>query len=242
MAGHSKWSNIKHKKARVDAAKGKVFSRITKEIISAVQQGGDNPKHNVKLRLALQKAKTVNMPQENIQRNIKKASDTNKENYSSFLYELYGFGGVGLLAEGMTDNRNRIASDMRIVVNKKGGSIASPGSVQFNFQQKGVFYLPKEGNIKSSELFLLVSDFDVEDFDELEDEYIVTTPVDAFDIVQESLEKASIVFQDAKLAMQPKTFVSCSSEDMTKNIALIEALEMVDDVDEVFHNMAMEGK
>lgn len=241
MAGHSKWSNIKHKKARVDAARGKVFSRIAKEIMSAVRQGGDNPKHNVKLRLALQKAKIANMPQENIQRNIKKASETNKEDYFAFVYELYGFGGVGILAEVMTDNRNRIASDMRIVVNKKGGNIASPGAVQFNFQQKGVFFLPKEGNIGSEDMFLLVSDFDVEDFEEAEDEYIVVTSVGSFYSVQESFEQAAVVFRDAKITMQPKVFVSCSSEDMQKNLALIEALESVDDVDEVFHNMVMEN-
>jgi len=132
MAGHSKWANIKHKKGRADAKKGKLFSRIAKEIISAVKVGGPDPKANTRLRLALEKAKASNVPKEIIERNIKKASSSDQADYHEMTYELYGHGGVGILVEIMTDNKNRTASDMRIATNKRGGSIASPGSVAFS--------------------------------------------------------------------------------------------------------------
>ena len=137
MAGHSKWANIKHKKERADSKKGKIFSRITKEIISAVKQGGPDPKSNAKLRLVLQKAKAANLPGENIERNIKKATSQDQADFFEITYELYGHGGVGIIVEAMTDNKNRTASDMRIATNKRGGSVASPGSVAFNFDRKG---------------------------------------------------------------------------------------------------------
>ena len=135
MAGHSKWANIKHRKARADAKKGKEFTRVTKEIITAVKVGGPDPEANPRLRLALQKAKVVNLPKDNIERNIKKASSADQSNYEEITYELYGHGGVGIIVEIMTDNKNRTSSDIRIATNKRGGSIASPGSVAFNFDK-----------------------------------------------------------------------------------------------------------
>src|SRR5262245_60307280 len=126
MAGHSKWANIKHRKERSDKLKGKMFSRLAKEIISAVKMGGPDPKNNPRLRLAIDKAKIANFPNENIERNIKKASSETQANYESVTYELYGYGGVGLIVEVMTDNKNRAASDMRIATNKRGGTIANP--------------------------------------------------------------------------------------------------------------------
>ena len=141
MAGHSKWANIKHKKERADAKKGKVFSRIIKGLISAVKQGGPDPKSNAKLRAAIQKAKAANLPADNIERNIKKASNVDQSDYTEMTYEIYGHGGVGIIVLAMTDNKNRTASDMRIATNKKGGAIASPGSVMFNFDKKGVIQI-----------------------------------------------------------------------------------------------------
>ncbi|MCB1076168.1 MAG: YebC/PmpR family DNA-binding transcriptional regulator, partial [Simkania sp.] len=133
MAGHSKWANIRYKKERADAKKGKVFSRIAKEIISAVKLGGPDPKANSRLRLAIQRARAENVPNDNIERNIKKAQSAETANYSEFTYELYGFGGVGIICDVMTDNKNRIASEVRIATNKRGGTIATPGAVSFNF-------------------------------------------------------------------------------------------------------------
>src|ERR1051326_5724560 len=153
MAGHSKWANIKHRKGKADAIKGKIFSRLTKEIISAVKQGGPDPKSNTKLRMVIQKARAANLPSDNIERNIKKAASADQADYQEMSYELYGYGGVGVIVEIMTDNKNRISSDMRIATNKKGGTIASPGAVAFNFDRKGVIRVLKSNAIED-ELFM----------------------------------------------------------------------------------------
>lgn len=144
MAGHSKWANIKHRKGRADAIKGKLFTRVTKEIISAVKQGGPDVKNNPKLRAALQKARDVNLPNDNIERNIKKASSQDQADFTQMTYELYGYGGVGILVDIMTDNKNRAAAEMRIATNKRGGTIANPGAVSFNFDKKGVIQVLKK--------------------------------------------------------------------------------------------------
>src|SRR5580692_3937792 len=177
MAGHSKWANIKYRKERSDAAKGKTISRMAKEIISAVKQGGPDVKSNTKLRLVLQKARTANLPSDTIERNIKKATSADQADYTEMTYELYGHGGVGIVAEVMTDNKNRISSDMRIATNKKGGTIANPGSVTFNFDRKGVIQVLKKNAIED-ELFLAASEAGAEDFDSTEDAFIITTPPD----------------------------------------------------------------
>src|SRR5271157_288814 len=127
MSGHSKWANIKHRKDRADQKKGKIFSRIMKEIISAVKHGGPDQKSNSKLRIAILKAKEANLPNENIERNIKKASSADQQDFEDVTYELYGYGGVGIIVEAMTDNKNRLASEIRIATNKCGGTIAMPG-------------------------------------------------------------------------------------------------------------------
>ena len=153
MAGHSKWANIKHRKGKADAKKGKIFSRVAKEIISSVKLGGADPKSNPRLRVAMLKARDVNMPNDNVERNIKKASCADQADYHELTYELYGHGGVGIIVDVMTDNKNRIASEMRIATNKKGGTIASPGAVAFNFDRKGVIQIAKKNAIED-ELFL----------------------------------------------------------------------------------------
>ena len=236
MAGHSKWANTKHRKERADKKKGKSFSRIMKEIISAVRQAGPDPKTNNKLRIAVQKAKDVNMPNENIERNIKKASSTEGQDYIEMTYELYGYGGVGILADIMTDNKNRIASDIRIATNKHGGTIATPGAVSYNFDRKGVFLIPKQ-SISEDDLFLLISEAGAEDLKVEEDLFKVITTVEAFHSVKEVLDQNNIVCELAELAMVPKTWIEVSDEDANNNIALIEYLEGLDDVDAVYHNM-----
>jgi len=236
MAGHSKWANIKHRKGKADAAKGKVFSRIIKEIISAVKQGGVDPKTNTKLRLALDKARVANMPNDNIERNIKKASQADQADYFEMTYELYGHGGVGIIAQVMTDNKNRISSEMRIATNKKGGTIATPGSVSFNFDQKGVIQVPQTG-VNEDELFLLATDAGAEDFEKADDMFMITTPADQLYHVKEKLESQGIKPAEANLEMIPKIYVDCGPEAEKANMELINWLEGIEDVDAVFHNM-----
>lgn len=236
MAGHSKWANIKHRKGRADAAKGKLFSRIAKEIISAVKQGGPDPKNNPRLRLAMDKARAANMPNDNVQRNIKKASSSDQADYIELTYELYGHGGVGIICEVMTDNKNRIASEMRIATNKKGGSIASPGSVAFNFEQKGVIQIKKDQGTED-DLFLVATDAGAEDFEVADDLYMVTTAPDQLFEVKRQIEAAGISCEEANLEMIPKVSVDCDPETAKANMQLIEWLEELEDVDSVYHNM-----
>ncbi len=240
MAGHSKWANIKHKKEKADAKKGKVFSRIAKEIISAVKVGGgSDPKNNPRLRLALQKARTANVPNDIIDRNIKKAASADQADYSELTYELYGHGGVGLIIDIMTDNKNRVSSEMRIATNKRGGTIANPGAVAFNFDRKGIIQVNKK-NAKEDELFLIATEAGAEDFEVEEDMYIITTDPTQLYNVKESLNQAGIECDEASLEMIPKNYVDCDEETKKANLALIEWVEQLDDVDEVYHNMNLE--
>ncbi len=238
MAGHSKWANIKHRKGKADAIKGKAFSRVTKEIITAVKLGGPDPKSNTRLRFAVQKAREVNMPSDNIERNIKKASSSDQAAYSDVTYELYGYGGVGLIVEIMTDNKNRTSSDIRIALNKRGGTQANPGAVAFNFDHKGVIQVPKSA-IKEDDLFMLVSEAGADDFEVEEDFYMITTPPDQLFQVKEAIEKLGIKPELAELQQIPKNWIECSPEDQKANLELIEWLEALDDVDAVYHNMKL---
>ena len=236
MAGHSKWANIKHKKGRADALKGKVFSRIAKEIISAVKQGGPDPKSNSRLRLAIQKARAANMPGDNVERNIKKASQADQADYSEVTYELYGYGGIGIVVEGLTDNKNRIASEIRIATNKRGGTIASPGSVTFNYDRKGVIQVLKK-DANEDDLFLAISEAGAEDFEAADEVYYITTPLELLFQVKEKIEELGIKCDESSLEMIPKTTIECADKDKGKNLALVEWLEGIDDVDSVYHNM-----
>lgn len=238
MAGHSKWANIKHRKERADKKKGKIFSRIMKEIISAVKQAGSDPKTNQKLRIAIQKAKDANVPNDNIDRNIKKAASSDQQDYMSMSYELYGYGGVGIIADIMTDNKNRISSDIRIATNKCGGTIATPGAVAYNFDRKGVIRIAK-AKAHEEDLFLLATDSGAEDFAVEEEQYVVMTSVEAFVTVKEAIEAKGIACEEAELAMVPKVWVEVNETDADSNIALIEWLENLDDVDAVYHNMKL---
>lgn len=239
MAGHSKWANIKHRKGRADAIRGKLFSRLVKEIISAVKQGGPDPKINSKLRLVVQKAKAANLPNDNIERNIKKATSADQADYIEMTYELYGYGGVGIIAEIMTDNKNRISSDMRIATNKKGGTIATPGSVAFNFDQKGIIQIVKK-NQEEETLFLAATEAGADDFDATEEEFVITTAPEQLISVKEKLEAAGFSASEAELQMIPKNWVECNKENKELNLELIEYLENLDDVDVVFHNMKID--
>jgi YebC/PmpR family DNA-binding regulatory protein len=236
VAGHSRWANIKRKKERSDQAKGKLFSRCAKEIISAVRVGGPDPRGNTRLRLAILNAKAVNMPSDNIERNIKKASSADQADYTQVTYEIYGHGGVGLLVDALTDNKNRTASDIRIAVNKRGGTIASPGAVSFNFDRKGVIQVPKEA-VREEQLFDLAAEAGADELDEAEDRFLVLTPFDQCDAVRTFLEDKGIPIAESGLEMIPKALISCDEENRLANRALIEWLEGIDDVDVVYHNM-----
>ncbi|MGE5196859.1 MAG: YebC/PmpR family DNA-binding transcriptional regulator [Anaerolineae bacterium] len=238
MAGHSKWANIKHRKGKADAIKDKIFSRLTKEIISAVKQGGADPKTNTKLRLVLQKAKVANLPSDNIERNIKKASSSDQADFVEVTYELYGHGGVGIIVDIMTDNRNRASSDMRIATNKRGGTIANPGAVAFNFDRKGVIQVLRK-DVDEDVLFLTVSEAGAEDFETSDDLFIITTPPDLLYQVKEKIDALNIKCEEANLEMIPKTLVECDEETARANLALIEWIEALDDVDAVYHNMKL---
>jgi YebC/PmpR family DNA-binding regulatory protein len=237
MAGHSKWANIKHRKERADAKKGKIFTRVAKEIISAVKVGGGpDPKNNPRLRLALIKAREANVPNDIVDRNIKKASNDDQADYHEMTYELYGHGGVGIIVDIMTDNKNRVASEMRIATNKRGGTLANPGAVAFNFDRKGVIQISKKHAIEE-ELFLAVTDVGAEDFEVTDDTYIITTDPTHLYPVKEAISQLGFKCDSASLEMIPKVWVECDEETVKANLALIEWIEGIDDVDEVYHNM-----
>lgn len=240
MAGHSKWANIKHRKERADAKKGKVFSRIAKEIISAVKVGGGpDPKNNPRLRLALIKARAANVPNDIVDRNIKKAASADQADFSELTYEMYGHGGVGLIIDIMTDNKNRVASEMRIATNKRGGTIANPGAVAFNFERKGIIQIGKK-DLDEDKLFLAASEAGAQDFEVEPDMYIITTdPAELYN-VKEAIGQAGFECDELSLDMIPKSFIDCDEENKKANLALIEWLEQLDDVDEVYHNMNFE--
>ncbi|OGN59225.1 MAG: transcriptional regulator [Chlamydiae bacterium RIFCSPHIGHO2_12_FULL_27_8] len=232
MAGHSKWANIKHRKERSDKKKGKIFSRLAKEIITAVKHGGTDPKSNAKLKLALQKAKDSNLPNDIIDRNIKKASSKDQADYIEMSYELYGFGGVGMIVYIMTDNKNRISSDIRIATNKCGGNIATPGAVAFNFDRKGVIKVNRE-LINEDELFIKATELGALDFFLEDEDYVIFTNVEDLHKVKEGIN----IKCETSLEMIPKSLLEISDEDADSNIKLIEFLENIDDVDAVYHNM-----
>jgi YebC/PmpR family DNA-binding regulatory protein len=236
MAGHSKWANIKFRKEKADAKRGKIFSRIAKEIISAVKLGGPDPKANARLRLVLLRAKEANVPNDIVDRNIKKAASKDQADFFELTYELYGHGGVGIICDVMTDNKNRIASDLRIATNKKGGTIASVGSVAFNFDRKGIIQVNRSRAIED-QLFHFAIDAGAQEFEVADDYFIITTDPQALYQVKDSLVLHQVPVEEASLEMVPKVTVSCNEESMTANQALIEWLERIDDVDAVWHNM-----
>ena len=221
MAGHSKWANIKHRKERADAKKGKVISRAAKEIISAVKTGGTDQKSNMRLRLAVEKAKAANVPNDVIDRNIKKASSEEQADYTEITYELYGYNGVGIIAEVMTDNKNRISSEIRIAVNKKGGSQASPGSVAYNFDRLGVIHVIKEHAIES-ELFNAAIEAGALDFKVENEVFVIYTDPQEFIQVKSAVEHLGFKADHAALEMVPKVLIECDPEAVDSNMALIE--------------------
>ncbi len=239
MSGHSKFANIKHKKEKNDAAKGKIFTIIGKEIAVAVKEGGPNPDNNSKLRDVIAKAKANNVPNDTIERGIKKAAGSSDAvNYTSITYEGYGPNGTAIIVDTLTDNKNRTASNVRNAFTKGGGNVGTTGCVSFMFDKKGQIIIDKEEcNQEADDLMMAALDAGAEDFSEEEDSYeIITTPED-FSTVLEALEAAGITFASAEVTMIPQTWVELTSEeDIKKMNRILDLLDEDDDVQAVYHN------
>lgn len=235
MSGHSKWNTIKRKKEKTDAQKAKVFTKMAREISVAVREGGGDPATNSKLRDFIAKAKSMNVPNENIDRVIKKAGDSDRDSYEEITYEGYGPNGIAVLVEALTDNRNRTAGDLRHYFDKCGGNLGQSGSVGFLFTEKGVMIIENEGQdedaVMEHALEAGASDFTA-DADAFE---ILTEPAD-FTAVREALEKAGYSFASAQVEQVPSTFTALDEETTRKMEKLLDLLEDNDDVQNVWHN------
>ena len=234
MSGHSKWSTIKRKKGAADQKRSKIFSRIVKEISVAVRDGGSDPDGNPRLRIALNNARGANMPKENIQRALTKAKDTDA--LAEITYEGYASGGIALFIECLTDNPQRTLSSIRAIFSKRGGNLTTNGSVAFMFERKGVITVTK-GSIDADELQLEIIDAGVEDFEELDDVFIITTPLEGYTPVQKRLEELGVEIENAELQRIPIETKMLDVETGTKALKIVELIEDDDDVQNVFHNL-----
>jgi len=236
MSGHSKWHNIQAKKGKADAARGKVFTKLGRELLIAVKEGGADPAGNSKLRNVIAKCKAANMPNDTINNAIKKASTSN-ENYEEITYEGYGPNGVAVIVEASTDNKNRTAADVRHAFDKSGGNLGTSGCVSYMFNKKGVLIIEKATvSMSEDDLMLLAIDSGAEDFSSEEEIYEITTAPEDFSSVQEELEKQGLTFLEAGIQMVPTTYVALDEKGVEKMEKLIERLEDLDDVSEVYHN------
>ena len=239
MSGHSKFANIKHKKEKNDAAKGKIFTKLGREIAVAVKEGGPDPNNNSRLKDVISKAKANNMPNDTIDRSIKKAAgDANSVNYEFVTYEGYGPNGTAIIVEALTDNKNRTAANIRNAFSKGNGNVGTPGCVSFMFDKKGQIIIDKEEyEGDSDELMMTVLDAGAEDFSEEEDSYEILTDPDSLGEVRDALEAAGIPLAQAEVTMLPQTWVDLTDEQDVKNInRTLDLLEDDDDVQEVYHN------
>ena len=239
MSGHSKFANIKHKKEKNDAAKGKVFTIIGREIAVAVKEGGPDPANNSKLRDVIAKAKANNMPNDTIDRGIKKAAgDANSVNYVTITYEGYGPRGTAIIVNALTDNKNRTASNVRNAFTKGGGNVGTTGCVSYMFDEKGQIIIAKEDcDMDADDLMMIALDAGAEDFNEEEDSFEILTSPDEFTAVREALEKENIPMAEADVTMIPQNYVELTSEDDIKKMnRILDMLEMDDDVQDVYHN------
>ena len=239
MSGHSKFANIKHKKEKNDAAKGKIFTIIGREIAVAVKEGGPDPANNYKLAQIIAKAKSNNMPNDTIERGIKKASgEGSNVNYEYCTYEGYGPSGTAIIVKCLTDNKNRTASNVRNAFTKGYGSIGTQGCVSYMFDEKGQILIDREEcDMDADELMMIALDAGADDFVEEEDSYEVTTAPDDFEEVRKALEEAGVKMASAEVSMIPQTYVSLTDETDLKNInKILDLLDDDDDVQEVYHN------
>ena len=239
MSGHSKFANIKHKKERNDAAKGKIFTVIGREIAVAVKEGGSDPANNSRLRDVIAKAKANNMPNDTIDRNIKKAAgEGSGDNYEHITYEGYGPNGTAIIVKTLTDNKNRTASNVRNAFTKGSGNVGTPGCVSFMFDEKGQIIIDKEEcEMDADDLMMIALDAGAEDFAEEDDSFEVLTAPDDFSAVREALEKEGIPMVEAQVAMIPQTYVDLTDEQALKDLQrTLDLLDEDDDVTDVWTN------
>lgn len=239
MSGHSKFANIKHKKEKNDAAKGKVFTIIGREIAVAVKEGGPDPANNSRLRDVIAKAKANNMPNDTIERGIKKAAgDINSVNYEYVSYEGYGPNGTAIIVNALTDNKNRTAANVRSAFTKGYGNIGTPGCVSFMFDEKGQIIIDREVcDMDPDELMMIALDAGADDFIEEDDSFEILTTPDNFEAVKTALENEKIEMVDAEVTMIPQTYVTLTDENDIKNIRkTLDLLDDDDDVQQVYHN------
>ncbi|MDU4884301.1 YebC/PmpR family DNA-binding transcriptional regulator [uncultured Clostridium sp.] len=237
MSGHSKWHNIQNKKGKADAKRGKIFTKIGRELMIAVKNGGPDPDNNPKLRDAIAKAKAANMPNDTVQRSIKKASgELGAVDYERIVYEGYGPSGVAVIVDTLTDNKNRSAGNVRSAFTKGGGNMGTTGCVGFMFQEKGEIVIEK-GDLDEEELMMMALDAGAEDFNSDEEEvFIITTTPEDFGTVREALEAEGLEFLEAAVKMIPDTYTEIDEEAAKKFQKMLDLLEDDDDVQEVYHN------
>ena len=236
MSGHSKWHNIQAKKGKADAARGKAFTKLGRELLIAVKEGGPDPAGNSKLKNVIAKCKAANMPNDTINNAIKKASTSN-ENYEEITYEGYGPNGVAVIVEAATDNKNRTAADVRHVFDKAGGNLGTTGCVSYMFNKKGVIIIEKDScNMEEDELMMLALDAGAEDFVSEDEVYEITTEPSDFEAVREKLEESGLEFIEASVQMVPTTTVTLDEKGIEKMERLLEKLDELDDVSNVYHN------
>lgn len=239
MSGHSKFANIKHKKEKNDAKKGKIFTMIGREIVVAVKEGGADPSSNSKLRDVIAKAKANNVPNDTIERGIKKAAgDSDANNYETNIYEGYGPGGVAIIVKTLTDNKNRTAANVRSAFNKGKGSMGAQGSVSFMFDEKGRIIIDKEDfEMDADDLMMLALDAGAEDFSDEEDCFEIVTSPEDFSAVREALEKEGIEMAEADITQIPQNYVEVTDEENVKCLQrILDLLDDDDDVQDVYHN------
>lgn len=237
MSGHNKWSTIKRKKGALDAKRSKAFSRIIKEITVAVKESGGDPDGNPRLRMAINNAKGVNMPKDNIARAISKA-EKDPDNLLELTFEGYGPGGVAVFIECLTDNNNRTVSAVRTILSKKGGSLGTNGSLAFIFDRKGIFTIKKE-NVKLEDIELDLIDSGAQDIDDNGDAYVVTTAMEDFGRMNKKLEEIKVEVENASLQRVPNDYKVTDTSTALKLLRLIDDIEDIDDVQNVYHNLEL---
>jgi YebC/PmpR family DNA-binding regulatory protein len=237
MSGHSKWANIKHKKEKTDAQRGKVFTKIGREIAIAVKEGGGDPDQNAKLRDVIAKAKANNMPNENIMRSIKKAAgELGSVSYEEVVYEGYAPGGVAIIVRAVTDNRNRTAGEMRHIFDKSGGSLGATGCVGWMFDRTGVIVIERKAGMEEDEVMLDAIDAGAQDIEAGDDYFEVTTDPADFSAVREALEKKGYALLSAGIELIPQNTVAVPAENADALQTILDKLEDHDDVQEVYSN------
>ncbi len=243
MAGHSKWANIKHRKAAMDAKRGKLFTKLSREITIAAREGGGNPENNPRLRIAIQNARAANMPNDSIQRAIKRGTgELEGAALEEAVYEGYAPGGVALMIAVVTDNRNRTVSELRHLLSRHGGSMAEAGSVAWNFRRRGVLYVDKNG-LTEEQMLEYVLEADAEDMVEEADFFIVYTAPENLSKVQQFFEQQQIVVKEAKVEMVPSTTLKVEDPEIARKVLkLLSALEDHDDVQNVYANFEVDDE